>query len=156
MKLVGTESEIKEMKDIADNIFIENYYSKVQIVNCSLDDYEKQFILYAKNWFKEIDTITDLKIIWSKYSYCEPKDLRDYDIYSLLCQTLAKIMKEWHINNIERFFKEIFKIHYEYKNELKVQDLIEKILEEFMMLPVTLTGDLGEPDYSILPKKEVD
>lgn len=119
-----------------------------------LDDYEKQFILYAKNWFKTNDTITDLKIIWSKYNGNPPEDFSDYLIYQLLCKILGKVMSEYHDNNIARFFKEIFKIHFEYKDELKVQDLIEKIIEEFMMLPVTLVGDLGEPDYSILPKKE--
>lgn len=119
-----------------------------------LEDHEKQFILYSKNWFKETDHITDLKIIWSKYNGNAPESFSDRLIYQLLCETLGKVMSEYHDKNITRFFKEIFKIHYEYKNELKVQDLIEKILEEFMMLPVTLVGDLGEPDYSILPKKE--
>jgi len=121
-----------------------------------LDDHEKQFILYSKNWFKTTDPITDLKIIWSKYNGNAPESFDDRLIYQLLCEILGKVMSEYTDRNIARFFKEIFKIHYEYKKEINVHDLIEKILEEFMMLPVTLVGDLGEPDYNILPRKEIE
>ena len=75
-------------------------------------------------------------------------NVKEFDIYNTLGKITNKKSQKIVLLEIMAL---IYSDNFLHEEERHV---LEKILEEFMMLPVTLVGDLGEPDYSILPKKE--
>lgn len=113
------------------------------------DDLERHIILYTKNWYKKTNLIDDLKIIICNEVRSKPEYLLVGDILYWVEKVYFEIFNK---QQIEFHFGNLFK----YKETLNPESFIEFVCEKIAYVKVRdgeqLALDLGEPDYTILPK----
>jgi hypothetical protein len=102
------------------------------------------FYLYAKGWYKEEDIVKDLKVICANYSGIELKWISDADVFQVLYPVVWKEIQR--TGNPEYFFGK-FVVDVKEHGYLKAFMII-------LSLSLAVGLNLGEPDYSILPKSE--
>jgi hypothetical protein len=115
-----------------------------------------QIILYAKGWFKKTNMLDDLKIILSKHFGCEPEVYNLNDIYQMVIETVESTEQF----NFKRFLAEGM-WSYTWEDKIDKKWIIERLMGQASIIPVRndkkeFILNLGEPDYTWLPKKEGD
>jgi hypothetical protein len=122
--------------------------------------------LYAKHWYKRTDVIEDLKLLIKDRSGIDPKYLNARDIMENLINLVwLSISKSGNPSHFFRDFVfdtalplEWYKQYYnDGTEEEETQELItiKKCLSVLAITNVSdIDGELGEPDYTILPKPE--
>lgn len=124
----------------------------------------RHFYLYAKHWYKRQDVVEDLKLLIKNRSNIDVEFLSVGDIFQnlngLVWQALTRS------GNPEHFFSEFImdttfpENRWRYTGEPhESQDRV--VLKKFLsILSLTkksdIDGELGEPDFSILPAPEKD
>lgn len=122
----------------------------------NLNKLECQIILYAKHWFKTTDRIEDIKTLMSHYYGCKSQYYNLFDVYRILIDVMGSVQIDF-----ARFMREeMFRWNYSSDStSVNVIHIIERMLGVISVIPVrdnkgNLRFDLGQPDYTWLPKKE--
>jgi hypothetical protein len=121
--------------------------------------HEKQFVKYTKGWFEEKDMIEDIKKIMGAEYGCSPQHYSTSDVLGYVEVVYFKLVEYGLITyRTNRVFSELFYrvdiMTWGRKKEIEMKDVIEFLYSQISNIPVKGKFDLGEPDYTILPKKE--
>ena len=122
--------------------------------NKELDYFDKQIILYCKNWFKVTNIIDDLKVFVGKWAGIKTEHVETFYVYTRLLEIFFITCEQ----KAEYMFLDIFKD----KKQITIEDMIRKIYNELGQLKVfdgkidNVIWDLGEPDYNILPVPSIN
>jgi hypothetical protein len=123
-----------------------------------LDKLDCQIILYTKSWFKQTNQIEDIKTLMICYYGTKAQYYNLFDVYRILIDVMESVEIDF-----ARFMKEeMFRWNDNTDpNSVNVVHIIERMLGIISIIPVrdnegNLRFDLGEPDYTWLPKKEGD
>lgn len=117
----------------------------------------RHWYLYCKGWYKKTDIIEDLKVIQSHWCGIEKVHLTEYDILSVMMTIVHK-----HIHSKNDFFRFIdnsLKGNVRFVGGSENDDQIRRMILSAksiigMAKKEDIDGELGEPDFNILPKRE--
>jgi hypothetical protein len=118
-------------------------FSDHQLTYC-----DQQAILYCKLHFKTTNTIEDLKVFVGKQYALGHDQIDMHSIYHFVVKLYFKLIAKGLINvNYEDFVLELFK-HRKNIDHLGLIHTLKALIQD-----VNVSGlNLGEPDYSLLPK----
>jgi hypothetical protein len=113
---------------------------------------EQQVILYSKNWFERTELLNDLRVFVSKAYMISLEHMYDYSVYHFITQLWFKL---FDYDKVQMIVRELFKS----KRDINYKDIIETMMSDFANLRVydkdgVEVLELGEPDYSLLPKRK--
>ena len=115
----------------------------------------RHFFLYAKNWYKQTDLESDLRILCNDWNGCSNATL--WDMQNITLNGIKEIMPKRHID-IEKFctyLEEQSRISFFGTDRYPlVISLIRTNLYIMRFTEKDLLGDLGEPNYNLLPESE--
>ena len=110
-----------------------------------MDNTDRHIYLYAKGWYQRNDKLNDMKIIIGERSALLPRDVSRFDVESILMHLVWK-----HIQKQSEYLFSSFVAH------CLNDDLITACLYVLMIQDVNDIGfDLGQPDYNLLPKRDL-
>lgn len=122
----------------------------------ALTHYDKQLILYTKGWFKQTSLVEDIKIIAGEYYNIEPKNLNKIDAFRFVGKVFYKLKQYNHIqhtNELDVFLELFHRVKlWKGKDDVDIMDVIDYMCSKISSVVVLGRIDLGEPDYTILPK----
>jgi len=129
---------------------------KEMVLMINLDKGLCQIILYCKGWFKTTDPISDLKVLIGKRCGYDPELCSLENIYWHLCE-IIKECNDIHPNK-NYIYQEILREMFKWETSITINDVVKQLRSQISLLPVLnkdkeLILDLGEPDYTWLPKK---
>ena len=119
----------------------------------------RHWYLYCKNWYKKTDIVEDLKEIQSNWSGIDKDHISEYDVLQIILDVVwPHIVNKYQFiafmdNQLEgntRFIGGTPEDGHIKRVILSAKSMISMASVE------TISGELGEPDYSILPKKDDD
>jgi hypothetical protein len=116
----------------------------------------RHWYLYCKGWYLKTDIIEDLKVIQSHWSGIAVEHLTDNDVLQVMLDVVwPHIVNKYHFTEFmsNQLEDNIFIL----MNKDKAYGQIERILLSARAIIMradeeSISGKLGEPDYSILPK----
>lgn len=113
-------------------------------------NHHRHFYLYAKDWYQRTDIIKDLIKLQANYCGTEEQYLHENNVKSHLIDLVYK-----HIKNEHQFISFISDINNPfYFINTKGNGIIKACLKILANTEVKdIEDSLGEPDYTILPKK---
>ena len=119
-----------------------------------LGDFERHVVFYSKGFFLRTNTIHDLKMIHSRFFVIEYKFIRHMHLYEQLLD-LFMLVRSPRQQRV--FWGSIF--GWVGRETVTMLGLIEQMLGQIAICQVhdsdcTLI-ELGEPDYTVLPKRSV-
>lgn len=119
------------------------------------NEFERHIILYCKAWYKETNLIDDIRSIISNISGSELQYINIGHVYRFLTQITINYVEKYCI---KEFFDNLFKYN-ENPDSVTIEEVCGKLACEISIIDVEdedeIFIDLGEPDYSILDRKEV-
>lgn len=124
------------------------------------DDFERHVILYAKHHYKHEDTFKDIKKIMAECYGLKVKYIQDFDVFRRVLEiTWPYLTARGLLEDIERAIT-WSKLGFSVKetDTIPIKELLEWLLGDLSIIPVYesktnyMIIDLGEPDFSILPR----
>ena len=119
------------------------------------NEFERHIILYCKGWYKRTNLIDDIRAIIAEISGSELQHIDLSHVYNFIAQVATNYVSK---NDMQDFFKWLFWYN---KNldSVTAEEVCNKLAGKIAIITVRdgdeLLMDLGEPDYSILDRKEV-
>lgn len=138
-------------------IFRENEEKTTRgIIKNSLNTH-RHWYLYCKGWYKRTDIVKDLAIIQSRWSGIDANHITEYDVLSVVLTILHKHIKTK--SDFFRFINNSLEGNVKYVGGTSNDGHIKRmLLSAKSIIAAThmsdIDGELGEPDFSILPKNE--
>lgn len=118
------------------------------------NEFERHIILYCKAWYKETNLIDDIRAIISNISGSELQYINVGHVYKFLTQITINYVGKYCI---KEFFDNLFKYN-ESLDSVTIEEVCGKLACEISIIDVEnenkILMDLGEPDYSILDRKD--
>jgi hypothetical protein len=113
---------------------------------------EQQVILYSKNWFERTELLNDLRVFVSNEYRLTVEYTYDYSIYYFITGLWFKLFDQ---EKAKMLIRELFRS----RTNINYKDIIETMMSDFANLGVydkegNEMLELGEPDYSLLPKRK--
>ncbi len=120
--------------------------------------FDEQVCLYAKSWYKETNTMDDLRTILSVYCGMEKKYISDLDIMNMVSSCLHKVLARQQTDyDLDILYKDVWndyrqgKPFFSRKTELTMTDIVESHLRVIRMKRVEYIPVLPAPDPKYLP-----
>ncbi len=116
-----------------------------------MHDLERHIILYCKGHYKKTELMTDLKVIVGKFCDISIEHIENKDVYYWVTKIYFEFYNKYQIVSN---FLDLFK----WENQHDYKSIIKFMCSYIAILPIKnkneIIIDLGEPDYTLLPKKE--
>lgn len=113
--------------------------------------YDKQAILYFKLHFKTTDMIEDLKVFAGKQYGLDVDQVERYSIYNFVVKLYFKLI---NIGTIKVSYEDFVMNLFGYEKNIDHLGMIKKLRAEIQFIKAK-DFELGEPDYTLLPKPDV-
>ena len=108
----------------------------------------RHFLLYAKNYYRKTETISDLLTILSHEMGLDPRSVKLRDVYEIL----AGLFLKYATGDQKR---EFLMGMFSERDSVKIGDVVLQLLRVLSVMRVRdgeiVLIDLGEPDPSVLP-----
>lgn len=118
-------------------------------------EFDLQVILYSKDWYKETDTIDDLKIVMSKIALFDAKYIKDTDV---LMQVVDTVHKVWAVSggptswDLEILYKDTWQDPlWKLKESITLKNQIDSLLRVIHHKTVETFPKLPTPSTYYLP-----
>jgi len=110
---------------------------------------EQQAVLYFKLHFKITDMMEDLKVFVGREYALDIEHVEHYSIYNFVVKLYSKLIK---LNIIKLSYEEFILELFKYERSIDYIGMIKKL--RALIQNAATQGTIGEPDFSLLPKKE--
>ena len=123
---------------------------------------DRHFWLYAKGWYQETDTLSDLRKIQSKYSGIYVENISDIQVFDHLAKIAGRILLRKDEYAFAEFLSSILPHNYWKVSRGNAWNVQLAIIEDCLFIirieachnrEDNLDFDLGLPDPAILPLK---
>lgn len=139
---------------------LEKEYEKPVNKFRDFNEFDQQVILYSKDWYKETDSISDLKIVMSKIALIDIKYVKDIDVLMQVAGTLHKI---WAVSNgptnwdMGILYKDTWESPlWKLKESITLKDQIDSLLRVIHHKKVDTFPKLPAPSTDYLPLAHED
>lgn len=121
--------------------------------------FDQHIVLYAKSWYKETNTIEDLKVIISKISLMDTKYISDYDVLNLVSFCLHKVLSKSQTDyDLDLLYKSVWEGDrlFTYKTSLTMTDIVNSHLRVMRYKRREFCPVLPTPNPDYLPLAHED